>query len=196
MELLVSITIFAVVAASVYSSLYLGIKIWKREAVRDESLYQAGRVLETLACSLRGAFMNSQNERVKFIGTADRLDFFSVSAEGDLENVVVYCAQNDTPGSNSLSMSRKKIRQLDDDNISPKVAVLNKKVRVFGLRYFDAKDQTWYDEWPEEQRLPNQIRVEFGCGTGADGAEPDSLVKYVMVPVANEINMSETELPQ
>ncbi len=194
-ELLVSITIFAVVAASVYSSLYLGIKVWKREAAQEESMYQTTRVVEALARSLRSAFIDPRNERLKFIGTADRLDFFSVTAEGDVENLIVYNSRDNLNAGGTLYLSRKKIRELDNDT-PPQSAVLNNNVRVFALRYFDAKDQTWYDEWPEEQRLPNQVRIEFGCGPADNAEEPESLVKYVMIPVANEIDLSESEVSQ
>ena len=90
LELLIGMSVFAIVAASVYTSLYMGVKVWKQEETLDQSLQEAGLTLKVMERALRCAFLNPENEKISVLGLRERIDFFSTSPEGDIEKVAFY----------------------------------------------------------------------------------------------------------
>ncbi|MBU4305702.1 MAG: type II secretion system GspH family protein [Candidatus Omnitrophica bacterium] len=192
LELLVGITIFAIVIGGVYSSLYLGVKTWRQEESLDESYEQAFASLDLLARRLRCVFMNPLNADIKFSGSSESVDFFSVNREGDIENVVFYTQENE--GGESFSLFQKRIRYLDlKGEAAAVLECINKNVKQFALSYFNAREQKWYDAWPEDLGLPNEVKIEISFADKYAKEAGRDMTKYVNISLANTIDFSGDE---
>ncbi|MBI4845562.1 MAG: prepilin-type N-terminal cleavage/methylation domain-containing protein [Candidatus Omnitrophica bacterium] len=192
LELLIGIAIFAVVAASVYTSFYLGVKTWRHEETRDEGLQQAMLALETMALRLRCAFVSADNEKIKFKGSNEQIDFFTVNAEGDIENLIFFLEPRDSGQGYSLRQSSKKYIYLNDEN-PPEIEVINSFVKNFKVSYFNAKEQLWLEDWPEELKLPEQVKIEVDFEKNNLESSSLRLEKYVNILVTNEIILPKYE---
>lgn len=190
LELIIGMTIFAIIAASVYTSLNLGIKLWKQEEGRDNTLQEAIAALEEMAERLRSAFINPENENIKFIGTNQKLDFFSVNKEGLLENLVFYL---EPQGNNEwyLYQAKKSYLSLNDEN-PPELEIISSKVLKLYFSYYHQKDKKWYEDWPEESVLPAQVKFVVSFRQSNKEEDALELVKFVNIPLACEINISQS----
>ena len=192
LELLIGIAIFSIIAASVYTSLFLGIKVSKQEENRDEIMQAAGLTLKEISKRLRCSFISAQNEQIKFIGTGEQLDFFSINGDGDLENLIFYLEPGSEEKSFLLYQSRKKYTQLDEETLA-QVELINKNVRALKFSYFNGSEKKWYEDWPEELVLPQQVKLEISFCKTKDEEKYIHLEKYVNIPVANEIDLVKYE---
>ncbi|MFH2138962.1 MAG: prepilin-type N-terminal cleavage/methylation domain-containing protein [Candidatus Omnitrophota bacterium] len=194
LEVLIGITIFAIVAASVYTSLALGIKVFKQEEARDELMQEAMVTIGEVQRCVRCAFINPENENIKFLGTKDSLDLFSVNQEGDVENVSFYLEASDgDPGVKALFRVTRPYLQSENEEIPGNVELIHEGIEKFELSYFDAKDQKWYEEWPEELTLPSQIKLDIGFKAANEKQSGIELAKYMNIPLAKIINFSGPE---
>ncbi|MFH1459297.1 MAG: prepilin-type N-terminal cleavage/methylation domain-containing protein [Candidatus Omnitrophota bacterium] len=191
LELLIGIAIFAIIAACVYSSLYLGLKVFKQEESRDELMQQAMLTLDKLAKDLRCAFINPNNEQIKFIGTDAKIDFFIVSPELDIENTVFYLEENEDSDVFSLLMSKTKVRYFEGDaEGKSKISVINRSIKEFKLAYYDHETKEWYENWPRELELPKLIKIKISFAQNSNQENFLDLVKYVAVPIAQTLEFT------
>jgi len=191
-ELLVGVTIFAIVAACVYTSLYLGIKVFKSEENQDLKLQEAILTLDQMAQRIRSSFINPENEEIRFMGTEDRLDFFSVSTNGDLERMVFYLEPAQEDGLFFLYQSRCKYTELGDETLT-KVELIHSKVRGLKFSYFNKKDKIWHADWPDELRLPELVKLEVGFNRQNKKEDTVNLAKYVYPMCSQQIDFSQDE---
>ena len=98
LELLIGMTIFAVIAASVYASMYLGVKLYRYDEKNHDAMLEAEAVIDEMSAELSCAFMNEDNKRLKFKGSEESVDFFSVGRKGDIRRVVYYLEPQESPG--------------------------------------------------------------------------------------------------
>lgn len=189
LELLIGMSVFAVVAASVYSSLYMGVKVWKHEENLDRTLQEAELTLKIMERSLRCAFLNPENEKIVFLGMGEKIDFFSASPQGSIEKVVFYLQNNEGAGTFSLFRSKVKYMNLDDQEAYSK-EIINTKIRDLKIKYFSKDQNLWYETWPEELLLPHQVRLEASFAQAIDKSGSFHLVKYVNIPMANRMDLT------
>lgn len=188
LELLIGMSVFAIVAASVYSSLYMGVKVWKQEETRDQTLQEAGLTLKIMEKALRCAFLNPQNEKILFEGLADRVDFFSTSPKGGIEKVAFYLRSNEDNG--AFSLMRLKVKYMDlDEQEAYTEEVINTKIQKLKIKYFNKDENMWYESWPEELILPQQVCIEVGFVPNSGAGSSLDLVKYINIPMANNVDI-------
>ncbi|MFH1094013.1 MAG: prepilin-type N-terminal cleavage/methylation domain-containing protein [Candidatus Omnitrophota bacterium] len=192
LELLIGMSVFAIVAASVYSSLYMGVKVWKQEENLDQTMQEAVLTLKVMERALRCAFLNPENEKISFDGLGERIDFFSTSPEGDIEKVAFYLHSNEGDSSFSLLRSRIKYMRLDDDE-EPQEEVVNTKIRELRLKYFSKDENIWYERWPEESILPHEVSIEISFAQAFGKSGSFDLVKYINIPMANIMDLPRNE---
>ncbi len=192
LELLIGMSVFAIVAASVYSSLYMGVKVWKQEESLDQTMQEAALSLKVMERALRCAFLNPENEQIVFVGLGERIDFFSTSPEGDIEKVAFFLHSNEGDNFFSLLRSRKKYMRLDDEEDAQE-EVINTKIRELRLKYFSRDENIWYENWPETSILPDQVSIEISFAPANNKSGSYDLVKYVNIPMANFMDLSRNE---
>ena len=195
LELLIGMSVFAIVAASVYSSLYLGVKVWKQEENLDQTMQEAVLSLKVMERALRCAFLNPENEKIKFEGSGERIDFFSTSPEGDIEKVAFYLHGNENDNFFSLFRTTKKYMRLDDEEV-PQEEVINTKIHEMKLKYFSKDNNIWYESWPEELTLPHAISIKISFAQAFNKSGSYDLVKYVNIPMATIMDLAHNEESQ
>ncbi len=192
LELLIGMAVFAIVAASVYSSLYMGVRVWKQEENKDQTMQEAVLSLKIMERALRCAFLNPENEKIEFKGSGERIDFFSTSPEGDIEKISFYLQRNDDDSFFSLLCSRNKYMYLDDAEEAPE-EVINTKIRELKFKYFSKDEKIWYENWPEKLILPQQVRIDVSFARYGDKSGSYELVKYINIPMANSMDLFRNE---
>lgn len=192
LELLIGMSVFAIVAASVYSSLYMGVKVWKQEENLDQTMQEAVLSLKVMERALRCAFLNPENEKIAFEGLGERIDFFSTSPEGDIEKVAFYLRSNEGDNFFSLFRTTKKYMRLDDEK-APREEVINTKIRELKFKYFSKDENIWYESWPEESTLPHAVSIEVSFAQAGNKSGSFDLVKYINIPMANFMDLSRNE---
>jgi len=193
LELLISITIFAIITASVYASLHLGIKVIKHEETSDAHFEQAMATFRTMSISLRCAFINPDNEEIKFTGLLDNLDFASINKKGDIETIVFYVESQADKDRRSLFQLKTKLMNKDSE-VAPVPELINTNISELQFSYFDADKKKWYDEWPDELVLPQQVRITITFFDTSSKDQVLELTKYVNIPAGCEIDLSGNEL--
>ncbi|MFH1062728.1 MAG: prepilin-type N-terminal cleavage/methylation domain-containing protein [Candidatus Omnitrophota bacterium] len=151
LELLIGITIFAIISGAVYTSLYLGIKVWKNEERNNSSVQEIMLCFGLLEKSLHSTFLNPDNENIKFKGSLERLEFFAVNQSGQLEAVSFYLEPAGTSGKDLfrlLVLRQKPGQEKEQTESIPEV--VNNRISAFKLSYFDQGKNQWFEDWPEE----------------------------------------------
>ncbi len=192
LELLIGLSVFAIVAASVYTSLYMGVKVWKQEETLDRTLQEADLTLKVMERALRCAFLNPENKKIEFFGLGERVDFFSTSPQGDIEKVVFYLRSHEGDKAFSLLCSRVKYMQLADEEAS-KEEIINTKILDLKIKYFSKDENLWYESWPEELILPNQVCIEVSFAQAIESSGSFDLVKYINIPMSNSMDLTLNE---
>jgi prepilin-type N-terminal cleavage/methylation domain-containing protein len=191
-ELLIGITIFAIISGAVYTSLYLGIKVWKHEENSSANIQEMTLTFDLLGKSLRSVFMNPDNENIKFKGSTDKLEFYTVNSAGRLEDISFYLQPSGIGSKDlfSLLVLRKKITDKPDQNETAG-EIVNNRISGFKLSYFDKAKNQWFDEWPEELAAPNQVKAELDFSSPSQaGGGTLHLEKYISIPIANDLRFA------
>ena len=142
--------------------------------------------LEVLESKLLCVFMSPENDKLKFIADSDSIDFFSVDSAGYIEHVVFSLESNKENELLALLMSRTKYTQMEE-KIAEKKEVINTKIKSLRFSYLNRDEYKWYETWPEELELPQEVKIEAGFQDGT--GKLFELVKYINIPLANTLKL-------
>lgn len=185
LEVLVSITILALIGSLVYGALD-GMQRSRTGLGRINDRYHQGRgALSRMSRELQSAFLSvhqplvaAQSVRTtNFVGLDsagfDRVDFNSFSHrrlardshESD-QNELGYFASRDPDNYEKTDLARREAKTLDlEPTKGGVVAVLAEDVESFDLKYLDPVTGEWQDSWDASQaagqlgRLPSQVWI-------------------------------------
>ncbi|MCY3023880.1 MAG: GspJ family type II secretion system protein [Planctomycetota bacterium] len=188
LELLVAITLMAVIAGSLYGSLFVGFKAQRSAANAVEPVRTAAMALELLQQDfdaalpptgiLAGAFLGSSDPGT---GESGSLSFYScanVPREGDTGcdmRRVELAVETPSDEIQPVLMRRITANLLASNAPVVREQVLCRRVRVFQVRYYDG--MVWQDTWDSAGQgdvLPVAVEVtlEFAPSLErADGGE-------------------------
>jgi len=169
-EILIALTIFSIIALSLYSTFFSATSVWKRSA--DENrLYQEARwSLETIAKELRNAiildYRKSYSDFSVFEGNSNSISFLCVTEDGIKK--VSYFLEEDGP---DVLLKRQEIALIDAFQVwEPEVAVeiFSSLVSQGGLKFkyayisVEAEEEIgWQDTWQDNQSLPKGVKIEL-----------------------------------
>lgn len=174
-ELMIAITIFAVVAIVIYSSFSASIKVWKR-GEESVSINQNLRIgLDDFGKELRNAlnYNNDNDPAICFEGQSNSLSFpiYLTSETGGQFGIVLY-------KKDGASLKR-------EENIfgqaSPQEESLIDGVEEAKFLYaFDTQDTEnpyeWNDSWQEKNKIPRGVKLTLKLQKGG------SFTKTVFIP--------------
>lgn len=184
-EVLLAVSLVAVIAAMVFGSLYLSATAIDRAragASEDRILRSALRVMaEELGASINRSSapwigVNAQQDGQP----ADTVAFLAVgqfrgaesAAESELARIV-YSRDQDR----LLRVVRRNLYGLTDESIDHLDLLF--KVKGFNLRYYDRTANVWADEWDGRARsgVPGAVLIELT--TAQDNEEPRTIREWV-----------------
>jgi len=164
-ELLLAVSISGLVLTAVYSSLSLGIKVFRR-AKGDVSV-EAQTILDKVSVHLRSAYLfpDTRSDLI-FLGSPQSLRFVAadqlrsaVSQEhkGELRTVRYYLVPAKKRRLSSLMHSARPLASQTDKKDAAKSTMLSDAIANLKIDYFDGEN--WSDFWNSGQQLPRAVRI-------------------------------------
>lgn len=184
LELLVSITIMAVLGAAMAAGVRFGINAWQAGGAQTQTL-MTGRSLHSLmygqlsTANLRLLRGPGRNAVVAFWGEPDRLRFL-----GSLPQVVPHGAdmllEYRLTESGALTFSWRALSDGRERETTNRPEMLLAKVDRLRFRYYGRSTQnpvaSWHDSWMDRDRLPELVRVEVTPKAGEEWRVPPFVV--------------------
>ncbi|MFA5146427.1 MAG: prepilin-type N-terminal cleavage/methylation domain-containing protein [Candidatus Omnitrophota bacterium] len=172
-ELIIAVTIFSIIAVSIYSTFRAGIRVWLRaNPVIEES--QANRVFfETVARDLKRAFIYTYPDgAVKFDASADRVSFMTmvdVASAGALPHEE-YARVTYSLNPEEMTIERAVAGRGEGfDELYARRTVLLNGIRKeeFGFAYCykgPSADQPyeWKAAWEDSNKVPRGVKITAG----------------------------------
>ncbi|MDD3906286.1 MAG: type II secretion system protein GspJ [Candidatus Omnitrophica bacterium] len=189
-ELIIAVTIFAVIAVSIYSTFNAGIRVWLKTSPMIEENQSLRIFFGTVAADLKNAvayypksetlakpvFGAEYEGRINFEGAADRMSFITVIGVSDPETGfreelarVTYAYDKDKKCLRRLVATAAE--GLNEDNARSSEILKDINEKDFGIEYcYKAKlsnteyEYEWRDAWEEKnvQDVPRGVRIKVG----------------------------------
>jgi type II secretion system protein J len=170
-EIMIAITIFSMVLASIYST-WTAILRSSRVALEAAAAVQRSRIaLSILEESLGSAQAFSANQKyyafVAESGNNATLSFVARLAKsfprsgkfGDMDvRRVTFSVENSPDGERQLVLRQNPILMEPDNDEKEHPLVIAKNVKGFEVMFWDQKEQDWTDEWLQTNSLPKVVK--------------------------------------
>jgi len=164
-ELLLAVSISGLVLTAVYSSLSLGIKVFRR-AKSDVSV-EAQTILDKVSHRLRSAYLypDTRSDLI-FLGSPQSLRFIAVEGlqsptasqdKGELRMVRYYLVPSKKRRLSSFMQSVHLRTGQKEDQDETRSVMLSDAVANLKIDYFDGEN--WSDFWNSGQQLPRAVRI-------------------------------------
>jgi len=197
-ELMVAVSIFAIIVVVIYSTFGTGVSVW-RKTEKMQNLYQDIRLaLDKIALDLENAVLYSEKEEFSnFEGEKNRISFYSlvdifqiIPAHPELRKIT-YSLDESTHILQRLEQtfpeSMQGSRVQEAEGIVAQVDNLN-----FSYCYIDegaAPSYKWKDTWDSKQGIPQGVKIELEIDT----EEKLVFVKHVFIPSGEKVREEEEE---
>jgi len=208
LEILVSVSILAVIGLLIYGAFDSMSRGRKGEAMRAERAHQGRDAVARIVREIQSAFLSLHNPQnpalvtrtTAFIGQSssnyDRLDFAAFAhrridrdAKESDQAEIGYFVVRDPDNTDKYDLVRREQTPID---IDPKrggiVNVLAENVQEFHIRYLDPTTGLWVEQWDTTQvnmqagRLPLEVKVTLVI-KGVPRGQPYSFTTRVMLPM-------------
>lgn len=187
-ELIVAVSIFAVISVAVYSTFAMGLSIWRRTQ-KAQVMYQNIRLaLDEMARDLQNAvvyFDSSQTTAINFEGEKDRISFYSL-VDG-YQTTPPYPQLRKISYTLGDSGNLQRLEQVHQGaDIAPETEEIASQVAnlSFFYSYEDngALGYEWRRDWEPNERIPESVRIELELNTG----NKPVFSKYVFIPTGKK----------
>lgn len=222
LEVIVSVSILAVIATLVYGA-FDGMSKSKAGLARINDRYHQGRsALSRMARELQSAFLSLHRpigsnltpglmtELTVFMGTdsrpGDRIDFTSFSHrrlkadthESD-QNELSYFVSTDPDHRDKLDLVRRESKWIDlEPTKGGAVLVIAENIESFDAQYLDPWTFEWVDSWDSTQiagqpdRMPLQVKLTLVL-KGGPGDKPITLMTKVPLAMQTPLNFADPQ---
>jgi prepilin-type N-terminal cleavage/methylation domain-containing protein len=198
LEVMLAVTIMAVVITAVYRSWSAALLAWKRGTQVTDTFQRERVVLETLSELAKSAvFYGSKPELYVVTGihsqtTGDSVSFVTASdvllppGEGLAAGMrrVTISLERDRDGNVFLGIVNAPALQDPDAASQNLIHVLSADVVGFVVRYRDARNGTWADSWEGQTATPSALEFTVTFRGGSAGTAPVTVVRAVELPAA------------
>ena len=202
LEVMLAVTILAVVFTAVYGIWSVSLQSWRR-GENAAAMFQRQRVvlqaLSELTKSavyfdanpglyrLYGRRNETEGDSISFVTESDALLPLSEMPIAGMRRVTIWLAK-DQLGRPVLAIANAPALEIDDAP-PPASHVLSTDVSGFVVKYWHASMSEWRDEWQEENSMPDAIEFAVTFGGAGDRAMPVTVTRYVELPAAQYENM-------
>jgi len=196
LEMLVATAMVAILAGSLYASLYIAFKARRNLLTAVDAVRKCNQAVELIKADLQSAVVPKGNLAGIFVGISgggvlgtgvDSLSFFSAAADvepsagiGDIMKIEYDCEPLE--GGQMALIRYVTTNLLAPVATEPRQEVICRGVSGFVLRYFDGT--TWLDSWDstvQDNLLPMavEVTIEFQGGAGGVSSDPGNAVQRV-----------------
>ncbi len=201
LEIMLAVTILALVMTAVYGIWSTSLTAWKRGMAVTESLQRGRVVLETLDELAKSAVFSPGNSSlyevigdtdpalgssVSFITASDCLLPPSEAATFGLRRVTLEL-ERDAQGQPYLSLVSAPALEEKSLESEPFRRVLSADVVYFRVRYRDPRTGTWDDFWRQPDVLPSALEFTLAFPAGERGAPPVVITRAIELPAAKHV---------
>lgn len=198
LEVMLAVTILAVVMAAVYSTWSASLTAWKRGRDVSDTFQRQRVVMETLSELAKSVvFYNSPTLLYEFTGdrdntTGDTVSFVtgsdaalppSEAVEAGMRRVTLSLERGST-GNPFLAIVNAPAVESDSSDTDAPTHVLSEDVVGFGVRYRDPRDNSWHDEWHESDLIPSAIEFTVAFASGRSRVPPVVVTRAIELPAA------------
>jgi general secretion pathway protein J len=213
LEILVSISILAVIALLIYGAFDSMSRGRKGEQMRTDRSHQGRDAMARMMRELQSAFLSLHNPQAPALitrttafigqsgGTYDRIDFAAFAhrridrdAKESDQAEVGYFVVKDPDVTDKYDLCRREQTPID---MEPRrggiVNVLAEDVQEFDVRYLDPMTGLWTETWDTTQvngqpgRLPLEIKITLVL-KGLPKGDPYSFTSRVMLPIRDPLS--------
>ncbi len=193
-ELLIAISIFAIVAVALYSTFFAGISVWKKSGEGGNIYQDAKFVFDDIKRDLQNAIYLSKDEEsiFTFSGEAEEISFITlqpVFLEEDISRKeLVKVTYGFDAGKNQL-ISLKAEKSLGFDTEKAEKEILLDGVEKFTIFYcYDTGDEDdpyeWKEEWEDrDMRIPRGVKIISLIRSGGDTKDTLEFTKTIFIPI-------------
>jgi len=189
-ELIIAVTIFSIIAVSIYATFHAGIKIWLKTSPMIEANQSLRVFFNTISLDLKNAvayydkgqtlsksgFGQEYEGKINFLGTPEKISFITIINVSDPELgmreeparvTYIYDKANKT----IKRLVAAKEEGLDEANSKPSDMLSGIEEKDFGFEYCYKSmisnsdyEYEWKNEWEEKNilKIPRGIRVNAG----------------------------------
>lgn len=197
-EVLLAVTILAVVMTAVYSTWSTALAAWKRATSVSGTFQRQRIVMDTLSeltrsavfslpnpplCAVKGTHDAQAGDSVSFVTASEDLLPPSEMILAGLRRVTI-SLRRDEWGRSWLGIANAPALKLEDETANPPSHLIGLDVTGFSVRYFDPRDATWHEAWEDSMALPRAVEYTVTFDTGAPGVAPVVLTRMVEFPAA------------
>lgn len=220
-EVLISVTILALVASLIYGA-FSGMARSRDGLQRINDRYHQGRsALSRISRELQSAFISAHQPLVvsqatrntvfwgKDSSTTDRIDFNSFShrrltrdaRESDQNEISYFVSRDPEAPGQKMDLVRRESTVLDlEPDKGGVIQVLVEDIDGFDVQYLDQATGEWSDTWDSSQpaaqygRLPLQVRMTLTL-RGGIGDQPIKLVTKIPLTMQAPLSFALTDAP-
>lgn len=191
-ELLVSLTIFAIVAVAIYSVFSTGIVGWRKGEIAISLFHEIRLSLDRVAQEMRNQVSCNG---VKLAGKADELYFISVipfPEEGKSKYrrlaKIRYVLEEGEDGL-TLFRERRWMPSLEEASEEIDKMRLISRIKSFDFQYGEKEIEggevilTWQEAWEDKEKIPVAIKINLNIG----GEISKSLSRVIYLPYGEEL---------
>lgn len=189
-ELMIAVSIFAVVSVAIYATFNSGLSAWKK-AEQSQNICQDVRLaLEKMALDLENAVIYSPDpEFSNFEGKNNKISFYSLkevfqTIPSHLElRKITYALDESTQTlqrwEENFAQSAQETTVQEPEDFATQIKTL-----AFSYCYEDEGSDPlyqWKDEWDAVKEIPQGVKIELEVG-----AEKLTFTKYVFIPTGKK----------
>lgn len=207
LEVLLAITILALLITSVYSTWSTTLMAWRRGSDASEVFQRQRVVMDTLTelaqsvvyfvsspdlYAVRGTSKPDWGDTVSFVTASDAALPPSEALDAGMRRVTISMEQDDY-GRKYLALVNAPAVSVDESNTTSladstlQAHVLSTDVSGFYVRYLDPRDGTWYDKWEENNLIPSALAFTVYFGQTGGTIPPVGVTRLVDLPVAKYV---------
>ena len=172
-ELLVAVSIFAVVVSVVYATLYTGIKAYSRIQRELRLNQEVNQILDRLSAELRNCYdaeYNAEDDRGGFIGNNQNLSFFTIQnvySNGGLKKLLSRPTYSFKDGALFKKIQLDGDIFLDEESFQEEELISD--IGELSFEYLYSKsgyfpeefEYEWKPEWLDKSLIPKGVKIKI-----------------------------------
>jgi type II secretion system protein J len=168
-ELLVAISIFAVIATVVYTTLYTSLKAHNRTQNELKINQEINQVLDKLSAELRNCYdaeYNEEEDKGGFVASVQDISFFTIQnvySQGNPQKLLARVNYNFSNGKLFKKIQLDEDAFLDPGNFQQEELLADIQELNFSYLYLSEGEAQyeWKDQWQDKSAIPKAVKMHI-----------------------------------
>lgn len=167
-ELLVAISIFAVVVTVVYTTLYTGLKAYHRTQGELRLHQEINQILDKLSVELRNCYdaeYNEEEDKGGFVADSQNISFFTIQntySQGSFKKLLARLTYNFIEGTLFKKVQLDEDAFLEEGDFQEEELISDIQELSFEYLYSGEEGEfEWKSEWSDKSLIPKGVKIEI-----------------------------------